>query len=286
MIGFRANLSTQDVMIQLKHDVVDPGHGTGTKAVLGLDLNKAFDNVSHEAILNNLSEIGPGVRTFRYIRSFLEGRTAEISIGDIKSDSFALGGKGTPQGSVLSPFLFNIALIKIPPRLEEIPGLKHTFYADDITLWVTRGSDAHLEETLQQAVNIVEELAGEAGLACSQPKSELFVVRDKPRGLHARHYIPPPPLEVKVGGRPVAEAQTIRILGLYLQTNKKNRVALEKLKTTVNATVRLIRRIANRKSGVKEKELCKLVQAFVLSRITYATPYMKLDAAEKVRSRL
>lgn len=130
-------------------------------------------------------------------------------------------------------------------------------------------------------MNIVEELAGEAGLSCSQPKSELFVVRDKPRGLHARHYIPPPPLEVKVGGRPVAEAQTIRILGLYLQTNRKNRVALEKLKTTVNATVRLIRRIANRKSGVKEKELCKLVQAFVLSRITYATPYMKLDAAEK-----
>lgn len=61
MIGFRANLSTQDVMIQLKKDVVDPGYGTGTKAILGLDLTKAFDNVTHEAILRNLSDIGPGV---------------------------------------------------------------------------------------------------------------------------------------------------------------------------------------------------------------------------------
>ncbi|XP_037518278.1 uncharacterized protein LOC119395057 [Rhipicephalus sanguineus] len=281
MIGFRANLSTQNVILRLKHDVVDPGNGTGTKAKLGLDLNKAFDNVSHEAILKNLSDVSPGARTFRYIRSFLESRTAEIAVGEIKSDSLPMGGKGTPQGSVLSPFLFNLALIKIPPRLEEIPGLKHTFYADDITLWVTRGSDAHLEETLQQAVNIVEELAGDAGLSCSQPKSELFVVRDKPRGPHARHYIPPPPLEVKVGGMPVAEAQTIRILGLYLQTNRKNTVAFEKLKNTVNATVRLIRRIANRKSGIKEKNLCKLVQAFVLSRITYATTYMKLGTTEK-----
>ncbi|XP_075543867.1 uncharacterized protein LOC142578355 [Dermacentor variabilis] len=33
MIGFRANLSTQDVMIQLNKGV----DGTGTKAVLGLD---------------------------------------------------------------------------------------------------------------------------------------------------------------------------------------------------------------------------------------------------------
>lgn len=281
MLGFRANLSTQDVMIQLKTDVIDPGYGTGTKAILGLDLNKAFDNVAHEAILRNLSDIGPGGRTFRYIRSFLEGRTAEIVVGEVKSDSFTLGARGTPQGSVLSPFLFNLALIKIPPKLEEISGLKHTFYADDITLWVTRGSDGQLEDTLQRAVDIVEKLAGEAGLTCSQPKSELFVVRDKPRGLHARHCVPPPPLEVKVGGMPVAEAQTIRILGLYLQTNRKNREALARLKNTVNATVRLIRRIANRKRGVKEKELCRLVQAFVLSRIVYATPYMKLDATEK-----
>ncbi|XP_037505476.1 uncharacterized protein LOC119381788 [Rhipicephalus sanguineus] len=281
MIGFRANLSMQDVMLQLKDDVVDPGNGTGTKAILGLDLNKAFDNVSHEAILKNLSDVNPGARIFRYIRSFLESRTAEIAVGEIKSDSFPMGGKGTPQGSVLSPFLFNLALIKIPPRLEDIPGLKHTFYADDITIWVTRGRDAQLEETLQQAVNSVEELAGDVGLSCSQPKSELFVVQEKPRGPHARHYIPPPPLEVKVGGMPVAEAQAIRILGLYLQTNRKNTVALEKLKNTVNVTVRLIRRIANRKSGIKEKNLCKLVQAFVLCRITYATPYMKLDTTEK-----
>lgn len=56
---------------------------------------------------------------------------------------------------------------------------------------------------------------------------------------------------------------------------------MERLKNTVNATVRLIRRIANRKQGVKEKDLCKLVQAFVLSRIVYATPYMKMDATEK-----
>ncbi|KAH7954083.1 hypothetical protein HPB49_015433 [Dermacentor silvarum] len=49
--------------------------------------------------------------------------------------------KGTHQGSVLLPMLFNIALIRLPRRLENIPRLHHSLYADDILLWVTGGID-------------------------------------------------------------------------------------------------------------------------------------------------
>ncbi|KAG0443604.1 hypothetical protein HPB47_014727 [Ixodes persulcatus] len=57
-----------------------------------------------------------------------------------------------------------------------IPGLHHSMYADDITLWVTKGSDAELEETLKLGVHTVCTIAAQAGLACSPTKSALLLL--------------------------------------------------------------------------------------------------------------
>nr|XP_050041167.1 putative nicotine oxidoreductase [Dermacentor andersoni] len=155
MIGFRPHLSTQDVLLQLHHDLLDPPTFSDTKALLSLDLHKAFDNVSHLAILTELATMNPGSRTYHYIRSFLTACTAEIIVGDLSSPTYALGSRGTPQGAVLSPFLFNLALRSLPDKLDRIPDHKHTLYADDVTLWVTSGSDGHIEQTLQRATDVV-----------------------------------------------------------------------------------------------------------------------------------
>ncbi|KAM7285250.1 hypothetical protein ISCGN_032208 [Ixodes scapularis] len=111
MVGFRAGLSVQDVMLQLKHQILQPTTSRNTRAILGLDLTKAFDNVSHEAILTNLAAINPGPRMYGYIKAFLTDRQATITLGSLTSDPIQLGSYGTPQGSVLSPFLFNLALL-------------------------------------------------------------------------------------------------------------------------------------------------------------------------------
>nr|XP_050038128.1 uncharacterized protein LOC126535279 [Dermacentor andersoni] len=134
MIGFRPHLSTHGVLSQLHHDLLDPPTFTDTKALLSLYLHKAFDNVSHLAILTELATINPGSRTYHYIRSFLTARTAKIIVGDLSSPTYALESRGTPQGAVLPPFLFNRALRSLPDNLDRIPGLKHTLYADDVTL--------------------------------------------------------------------------------------------------------------------------------------------------------
>lgn len=72
MIGFIPRLSTQDVLLQIKHQILDArGRGTGLKAILGLDLTKAFDNIKHSAILENLRDLGVGHKAYTYIRDFL-----------------------------------------------------------------------------------------------------------------------------------------------------------------------------------------------------------------------
>lgn len=177
MFGFLKHLSTQDILLQLKEEVLVPATKYSPRAVLALDLKGAFDNIAHKTILKNLNATGCGSKTYAYVVDFLTNRTATLKIGDIESNPISLGSRGTPQGSVLSPLLFNIALLGLPRRLDKIPNLRHALYADDITLWTGTDSLGGLQDTLQQAVETVNQYAKECGLACSPQKSELLIVR-------------------------------------------------------------------------------------------------------------
>lgn len=276
MIGFRSHLSTQDVMIQLTHDILDT-KSLDAKVIVGLDLTKAFDNVKHEAILENLALLNVGERTYNYIANFLSDRIARIHFGESQSQDIHLGSIGTPQGSVLSPILFNVAMIRLPKRLEGIDGLNFCMYADDITMWMTRGHDAHIESTLQKAINEVENYVSRRGLQCSPQKSELLFYRP----LHQRQTRTIPNIKLQTQGAEIPHVEKIRILGMIIQSNGYNGDAITKMENCAQQTMRLIQRIANRRHGMKEQNLLRLVQAFVVSRISYAAPFLDLKVSEK-----
>ncbi|XP_070395672.1 uncharacterized protein [Dermacentor albipictus] len=90
-----ATLKNADVFLQLKHHILD-SQTNDTKAILGVDLTKAFDNVTHSAILQNLTTLGVGARMYNYIRDFLSHRTATLTFGDHSLPGITIGARGTP----------------------------------------------------------------------------------------------------------------------------------------------------------------------------------------------
>ena len=90
MFGFRQHLSTHDVLLLLKEDLLDHLSHRSKYSILGVDVKGAFDNVSHDAILNNLEGTGCGTRTYTYVRNFLTDCTATVGISNIHSKSFQL----------------------------------------------------------------------------------------------------------------------------------------------------------------------------------------------------
>lgn len=58
--GFRPHLSTQDIFLQIKECVIDNHSATQQSAILALHVKRAFDNVSHEAVLKNLLDTNSG----------------------------------------------------------------------------------------------------------------------------------------------------------------------------------------------------------------------------------
>ncbi|XP_072140714.1 uncharacterized protein [Dermacentor andersoni] len=117
MFGFRTKLSTQDVLLQIKEGVISNIPYNGENIIMALDVKGAFDNVSHAAILKGLDDLNSGRRIHGYVTAFLSNRTATVGLGDLRTDKFHTPNKGTPQGSVISPILFNIAMIGIARKL-------------------------------------------------------------------------------------------------------------------------------------------------------------------------
>ncbi|XP_075534049.1 uncharacterized protein LOC142567767 [Dermacentor variabilis] len=103
MFGFRAKLSTQDVLLQLKEEVLSNVPRNSEHVIMALDIKGAFDNVSHEAILTGMDSLNCGRRIHGYVKAFLSNRTATIGLGAVRSEKFRSPNKGTPQGSVISP---------------------------------------------------------------------------------------------------------------------------------------------------------------------------------------
>ncbi|XP_049272819.1 uncharacterized protein LOC125759002 [Rhipicephalus sanguineus] len=245
------------------------------KAILALDLKGAFDNVKHGSILANLSSTDCGARTFAYISDFLSKRQALLRIEDEEYGPYIMGTRGTPQGAVLSPLLFNIAMMRLPNELARVEGIQHAVYADDITIWTTEGSIGEMQERLQRAASIVEAYANDCGLQCAPTKSELLHVRAKPRDKSAIH--------VSLSGVPIREVEELRILGLFIHHRLRPDSTIAKLRRVGEQVGRMIHRVSNKRGGLRGRDALRLAHAFVTSRILYAVPYLRTNKHEDER---
>lgn len=192
--------------------------------------------------LSHLTTTNCGEHTFNYVRDFLSDRLAYIRIQAQEHGPYQLGTRGTPQGAVLSPLLFNIAMVNLPGLLSDIEGIRHALYADDITLWVTEGNLGQMEERLQLAAQVVDTYACYCGLQCSPHKSEFVHIRPSPKCTTSIH--------LTLDSGPIAERQEIRILGLHVHNQRRVETTLHKLRKVSDQLGSMVRRVSNKQGGL------------------------------------
>ncbi len=69
-----------------------------------LDLQKAFDTVDHEILINKLKAMGIG--SSAWFRSYLTNRKQKVKISESTSEQKLMITCGMPQGSILGPLTF------------------------------------------------------------------------------------------------------------------------------------------------------------------------------------
>jgi RNA-directed DNA polymerase len=103
--GFRPGRSCHDAIGQIYISIRQKG-----KYVLDADIEKCFDRINHEALLEKLD-------TFPVMRRQI---SAWLKAGYVDEGKLFTTEEGTPQGGVLSPLLANIALHGLEDLVESI----------------------------------------------------------------------------------------------------------------------------------------------------------------------
>ncbi len=176
--GFRPKRRAQDAIAEI--------HYFGTRGyhwVLDADIEAAFDNVSHPAVTGRVRARVKDKRVLALVKAFLKAGVL-TELGEHR-DTLT----GTPQGGILSPLIFNIALSALDEHLtapwkeggamsasykrearrrKGLPNWRVVRYADDFAVLVN-GSE-------QDAAALREEIAGVLaglGLRFSEAKTRI-----------------------------------------------------------------------------------------------------------------
>ncbi len=121
--GFRPGRNAHQAVKAARQHVAE-----GRRVVIDMDLEKFFDRVNHDLLIQKLStKVGDG-RVLRLIRRYLEAGMMAEGIVSPRTE-------GTPQGGPLSPLLSNILLTDLDRELER-RGHAFCRYADDCNIYV------------------------------------------------------------------------------------------------------------------------------------------------------
>ena len=121
--GFRPGRSAHGAVLKAQQYVQE-----GNRVVVDVDLEKFFDRVNHDILMDRLAKRIADKRVLRLIRRYLQ---AGILAHGVNSERVV----GTPQGGPLSPLLANVLLDEVDWELER-RGHKFVRYADDCNVYV------------------------------------------------------------------------------------------------------------------------------------------------------
>jgi RNA-directed DNA polymerase len=179
--GFRPGRSCQDAIADV---FIGTAKNSINKWVLEADIKGAFDNISHQFILDRIHGLPGSEMITKWLKS-----------GYIEKGGYFDTTAGTPQGGIISPLLANIALDGLEELLNQFtwehnfpsykaklgryknqkrikPKYKYVRYADDfVILCPTR-------EGLEEILPLIEEWLSQRGLTLNKEKTKITKITD------------------------------------------------------------------------------------------------------------
>ena len=207
----RSTVSALISIMQKWYDATDnsPSGRKGVHAVF-IDFRKAFDLVDHNILLEKLSYMRINKSLWLWISSFLSSRTQQVNLNGTLS-SIANCPCGVPQGSVLSPALFNIHINDLENSFPDDMDIDTTKYADDCTehQLVEQG----VPSSMQMAIDYVCRWA-------ETNKMELNPKKTKDMWICFTDSVQEPP-PIQIGDDIIERVKTFKLLGVWCQDDLK-----------------------------------------------------------------
>jgi len=256
--GFRPGRSTDSALLQIKSTITNSLSNKNDVLLISLDISSAFDSAWWQAILQALRKHDCPPNLYNILKNFLSDRHATLTIGN-KSYSRTLE-KGCPQGSVLSPFLWNIGFDEVfhcpLPTNCTLIG-----YADDLFLIVS-GPTTDLHQQANTALATILTWCHQHHLSIN-PSKTTSCIFSKHRN--------PPSISLQIGSSIIQSGDIIKILGIWFDKHLKFNFHVHKKITQVKSIYFRLTSTMNNQFGPSTKNLHYLYKGLIEPILTYGS---------------
>ena len=208
--GFREKHSTNHAVMKMVQKIQEVIKDKNIAFGVFIDLQKAFDTVNHNILLNKLDSYGIRGIAKNWIKSYLTDRQQYVSIDGFESEKeFIL--HGVPQGSVLGPLLFTIYINDMHTCIKSSTAFH---FADDTNLLYVpqkKIRNRNIVRKLNADLKALDNWLKANKISLNSSKTELVIFRNK--------HTPIPDIKIKLNGVRLLPTHYVKYLGLYLDEN-------------------------------------------------------------------
>lgn len=257
--GFRQNRSSIDNILDLESDIHE---ALGTKqecVAIFFDLQRAFDTAWRFNIVNKLHSWNIRGNCLAFVRNFLENRSYRVRVNTSYSTPH-IQENGTPQGAILSPTLFLVAINDIIKDLEK--PLKARIYADDLVVFVKGSQARNMSDLLQTFLDNLEKWSLSTGFKFSPTKTNCIVFSKKQTHQMRALKLYNERLEFKSG---------VRFMGMLFDQKLTWKEHIRHLALACNRRLNLLRTLSSRDWGSDQTALLLLYRSLIRSKMDYGS---------------
>ena len=257
--GFRRSKGTNDCLALLSTEIQLAFAQKLEMPSVFLDIKGAFDSVSIEILFEKFVSSGLSPILCNFLHNLLSVKFMSFTGGTTKLSRTSY--MGLPQGSCLSPLLYNFYVNKIDECIVSNCTLRQ--FADDCVVSFTpdkKGTD--LQKPLQDTLKNLTTWAKELGIEFSAPKTELVVFSRKQS---------PSQIKLQLSGRTINQAISFKYLGVWFDSKCYWGKHIRYLKEKCTQRINFLRTITGTWWGAHPADLIRLYQTTILSIMEYGS---------------
>jgi len=266
--GFRKGHSTTHAITALTEIVRSSLDKTEFSAAVFLDLQKAFDTVDHNILLQKLCHYGVRGVALKVFESYLKNRSQCVVINDAKSNYHEVK-HGVPQGSVLGPLMF---IIYINDLHNSVCYSTSIHFADDTSLVFTEKSLKELNRIVNRDLALLVHWLRANKISLNTSKTEIILFRTI-RTKITKH------LNFRLSGQQIKPSHHAKYLGVIIDENLNWDTHLLKLSQKLASTVGILSKLRH---YVDYKTLLSVYYSLFESHVNYCLPFLGFTTQERL----
>lgn len=224
-----------------------------------LDIKSAYDRVIPDILIQKLVNIGLAPKLIGFIQNNISNRQVFCdfdNISEIRHTSV-----GLPQGSVLSPILYNLYVSETEACCH--PDYNIVQFADDIAIFATAESLSGSASCINSSLKLIVTKLQELGLEISSGKTNYCAFRRRGKKLGDLNRI------IKINEQYIIYSRSVKFLGLWFSADLSWEKHANEIIKKCQCPLKIMSCVAKTWKGADPRLVKIIYNALVRSRMDY-----------------